>query len=390
MIQTTSRPPTIKSFRHAVRLLLAALAVTTLAVLTACGGSSDSGSSDKSSHSASAPASKKGPGKSASNSKGGSAKSGDKKSASKKKPSIKPSKNLDKISVSGSKPGKAPKVKVDKPWAINKTRTKVLHSGHGDKVHQKGSVQVNYTGVDGRTGKTFESTFKKKSKPATFTLDKVIPGFKKGLAGKKVGDRVLIAMAPKDGYASVPAQQRQQMQQQLQKQGIKFDDTLVFVADITSTTLEHAKGKKVAAKSGLPKFSASDDKPKISTPDSDPPKKATARPLIKGKGAKVKSSDTVTTKSVTALWKNGKIVDNSWKKSWAPQPQQQQQQQQGQKPKKRLPAMSKAMAGHRVGDRLLIVWPPGTAYKKGDSDQGIGRDDTVVMVVDILFTQPKQ
>lgn len=360
-------------------MLLVALALVSLALLAACGGSSGKGSSSAT------------PSRAGSATSSPASPSATSKPSAKKTPSIKPSKNLDKVSVKGRKPGKTPTIKVDKPWTINKTRSKVLHSGHGgDRVHKKGSVTVEYAGVDGRTGKTFESNFKKNQKPATFSLDETIPGFKKGLASRKVGDRVLIAMAPKDGYGSVPAQQRQQMQQQLQKQGIKFDDSLVFVVDIEATSLKHAEGKKVPAKSGMPKFRDSGDTPKISVPDSDPPKKTTVRGLIKGKGAKVKSGDTVTTKSVTALWKNGKIVDDSWKKAWEPQQKQQQPQQQGQQQPKRLPAMSKAMAGHRVGSRLMIVWPPGTAYKNGDSKQHIGRKDTVVMVVDILFTQPKQ
>lgn len=385
MIRTTSWPPSIKSWQRYSRVLLVVLVVTGLALLAGCGSSSSSGSGSSSTPSAS-PARTSSAKTSASPNPSGS-----EKPSAKKTPSIKPSKNLDKVSVSGTEPGEKPKIKVDKPWAINKTQTKTLHSGHGERVSKTGSVRVNYTGVDGRTGKTFESTFQKKQKPATFALDKTIPGFKKGLAGKKVGDRVLIAMASKDAYGSVPPQQRQQMQQQLQQQGIKFEDTLVFVVDLESTILDHANGKKVSAKSGLPTFGVSDGKPKIKMPESDPPKKTTVQPLIKGKGPKVGSGDTVTTKSVTALWKNGKIVDNSWKKAWAPEQQQQpQQQQQGQQQQKRLPAMSKAMAGHRVGSRLLIVWPPGTAYKSGNASQGIGRDDTVVMVTDILFTQPKR
>jgi hypothetical protein len=38
----------------------------------------------------------------------------------------------------------------------------------------------------------------------------------------------------------------------------------------------------------------------------------------------------------------------------------------------------------------MMVFPPGTAYKNGDRTQGITKDDTVVMVVDILFSQPSQ
>jgi peptidylprolyl isomerase len=52
--------------------------------------------------------------------------------------------------------------------------------------------------------------------------------------------------------------------------------------------------------------------------------------------------------------------------------------------------MQNAMVGHTVGSRLVMVFPPGTAYKNGDRSQGIAKDDTVVMVVDILFTQAAQ
>ncbi len=381
MTQPTPRQSSITSGKGWIRILLVALAVAGLALLAGCGGSSSGKTSDKTSPSAT-------PTSASPKSAAPTSPTASSKPSASKSPSIKPSKDLKKVTVKNKKPGTKPKVKIDSPWAINKTQTKVLHAGHGDRVPKKGSVTVNYTGVDGRTGKVFESTFKKKQKRATFSLDKTIPGFRKGLEHQRAGSRVLIAMASKDAYGSIPQQQRAQMKQQLQQKGIKFTDTLVFVADIHATSLEHAKGKKVSAKSGLPKFSASGDKPKFKMPKSDPPKKTTVQPLIKGKGAKVKSGETVTTKSVTALWKNGKIVDNSWQKAWAPE--QQQPQQPGQQPQKRLPAMSKAMVGHRVGSRLLIVWPPGTAYKNGDAKQHIGSKDTVVMVVDILFTQPKQ
>lgn len=370
-MQTTFRPPSIRSLRRSLWLVVVTLTVAGLMLLAGCSGSNDQTSASPSaSRSGSAqPSASQSP-------------SASQTPSATKKPSIKPSKNLDKISVSSAF-GKKPKIKVDKPWAINKTQSKVLHSGDGHKVHKSGSVMVNYTGVDGRTGKTFDTNFKKKGakpEPVALRLDQTVAGFRKGLAGKQVGDQVLIAMTGKDGYDSAGG---------APQQGIKVGDTLIFVVDITDASLEEATGKKVPAKSGLPAFAVSDGKPKIKMPKSDPPQKTTVQPLIKGTGRKIESGDTVTTKSVTALWKNGKIVDNSWKKPWAPGTQPQQQQQ-GQQQQKRLPAMSKAMAGQRIGSRLLIVWPPGTAYKSGDASQGIGRDDTVVMVIDILFSQPKR
>ena len=59
--------------------------------------------------------------------------------------------------------------------------------------------------------------------PAEFSLDGVIPGFKKALEGQKVGSTVGVAVAPADGYPEgQPAA------------GIQAGDTLVFVLKILS------------------------------------------------------------------------------------------------------------------------------------------------------------
>jgi peptidylprolyl isomerase len=243
--------------------------------------------------------------------------------------------------------------------------------GAGPKVLEDGAVTVNYVGINARTGETFDSSFDR-GEPATFPLDGVVAGFQKGLVGQRVGDRVLVAMTGEDGYDGSGGNPQI---------GVNVGDSLVFVVDIVATTLAGAEGKEVEPKDGLPKVSLTDDKPQVSIPESDPPTKTALQPLIIGDGAKVKETDVVTTRSVTVLWKDGKVVDDSWDQRWAPDPQTGQT---------RLEAMQKAMVGQPVGSRLMMVFPPGTAYKNGDRTQGITKDDTVVMVVDILFSQPSQ
>ena len=73
----------------------------------------------------------------------------------------------------------------------------------------------------GAAGTVFDSSWTRKS-PATFGIGtgNVIPGWDKGLVGKKVGSRVLLVVPPADGYgdraqAKIPA-----------------NSTLVFVVDI--------------------------------------------------------------------------------------------------------------------------------------------------------------
>ena len=56
---------------------------------------------------------------------------------------IKASNNFDKVTVTGGY-GDTPTVKVDAPWAIDKTRTKVLDASHGPVISAGQRVQVNY------------------------------------------------------------------------------------------------------------------------------------------------------------------------------------------------------------------------------------------------------
>ena len=354
----TSTPSDARQPRR--KLLIAAAAIASLGVLGAC--SNDNPSSSGS------------PSPTASSTAKSSASASPSASPT---PKVKPSTNLDGLTVTG-KYGEAPKLTFKHPWAINKTQSKVLHKGDGPKVQDDGSVAVNYTGWIGRTGKKFDSSYEKSFKhqqTAYFPLGQVVPGFKKGLQGKHAGDRVLIAMTGPDGYDSQGGNSQA---------GIKVGDTLIFVVDIVDTTRTTASGSEQKPNPDLPIVKMSGDKPTVTIPKTDPPKKTTVEELITGDGAKVKSSDNVTTRSQTILWKDGKVADDSWAKPFTPE----LDQQTGTYSPTRNKAMQKAMVGHKVGSRLVMVFPPGTAYKYDDKSQGIGKDDTVVMVVDILFTAP--
>ena len=152
---------------------------------------------------------------------------------------VKASDNFDKVTVTGTY-GKEPKVKVDTPWAIDKTRTKVLEASNGPVVGEGQSVEVNYYGVNGRTGKKFDDSFSR-GQPVAFSLAQVVPGFSKGLAGQRKGSRVLIAMPGKDGYD--PAGGSPQA-------GIEVGDTLIFVVDLVGVQLAGPEGTTVQPKKG--------------------------------------------------------------------------------------------------------------------------------------------
>jgi FKBP-type peptidyl-prolyl cis-trans isomerase len=75
-------------------------------------------------------------------------------------------------------------------------------------------------GVNGRDGSVFDSAYERGT-PAQFSLDGVVPGFQKAIAGQKVGSTVAVAMASADGYPDGQP-----------NAGIQKGDTLVFAIKI--------------------------------------------------------------------------------------------------------------------------------------------------------------
>jgi peptidylprolyl isomerase len=273
--------------------------------------------------------------------------------------------NFDKVKVTGSY-GETPKVTVQKPWAIDKTRTKVLEPSNGAVVKDGQTVEVNYYGVNGRTGKQFDESFSSKQSVA-FSLDQVVPGFRKGLIGQRQGSRVLIGMPGSDGYDASGGSP---------DAGIEVGDTLVFVVDLVGVQLSGPEGAPVTPKAGLPRVTDAKGVPTITIPASDPPAKLQVQPLIKGRGKKVRDGDMLTFDYRWVTWQGNRLLEESYSG----------------KPAKAaldslLPGMVKGLTGQTVGSRVLLVIPPSDGYPNGNDKPKVERTDTLVMVVDILFTQ---
>jgi peptidylprolyl isomerase len=281
---------------------------------------------------------------------------------------VKPSKDLSAVKASGAY-GKEPKVEFKAPWGIEETKTQVLSEGNGAKVPDAGPVEVNYYGVNGRTGKVFDESFSG-GKSIAFNVDEVIAGFKKGLVGQKQGSRVVIAMPGKDGYDASGG---------TQDGSIQVGDTLIFVVDIVAIPLTGPQGDAVKPAAGLPTVADKDGKPEITIPKSDPPKDLKAQPLIKGKGKKIAETDQVTINYRWVAWKDGRLLEETY----------------GAKPATTalsglLPGMVKGLTGQTVGSRVLLVVPPSQGYPDGNEKPKIEKGETLVLVVDLLFSQAGQ
>lgn len=137
-------------------------------------------------------------------------------------PEVKTS-DLSGVTVTG-KFGDDPEVEFEPAMSVEETEVKTLSKGDGKQVKETDQVKVNYRGINGRTGKEFDSSWTT-GQPATFALNEVVPGFTKAIAGQTLGSRVLVAIPPKDGYGAQGSPQA----------GIQGNDTLIFVIDIIGT-----------------------------------------------------------------------------------------------------------------------------------------------------------
>jgi len=280
--------------------------------------------------------------------------------------SVPVSSDLDAIKVTGAK-GKLPTVAIKAPFAIDKTRVDVLDKGTGDKAVEDGVVTVNYYGAIGRTGKMFEESFSSGS-AATFPLGQVIAGFKIGLTGQQAGSRVLIAMPGSDAYDANPTGGPTDYQ---------VGDTLVFVVDILSVSVAGPTGKAVTPADGLPTVSGS-DKPTITIPSGNPPTKMVTQPLTEATGYKVAKTDSITARYVGYSWKTGKLIDDGFDNPTSG------------KLSDLIPGWQTGLLGKRVGSRVLLVLPPADGFPKGSNNPPVEAGDTVVYVIDILFTSTSE
>ncbi|GAB2652227.1 hypothetical protein GCM10027169_16710 [Gordonia jinhuaensis] len=103
---------------------------------------------------------------------------------------------------------------------MSDTQVKTLTTGSGDTVSDSATVSVCYVGVDGRTGKMFDSAYQR-GVAAQFPLQGVVAGFRKAIAGQKVGSNVGVAMTSADGYPEGNPEA-----------GINKGDTLIFAITI--------------------------------------------------------------------------------------------------------------------------------------------------------------
>jgi FKBP-type peptidyl-prolyl cis-trans isomerase len=119
--------------------------------------------------------------------------------------------------------GTAPAITIPASSPPKTLTVKTLIKGTGPVVKSGQELLVQYTGVNWRTKKVFDSSWSRKEPYSVpIGVGDVIKGWDTGLVGQTVGSRVLLVIPPADGYGSTGQSSA----------GINGTDTLVFVVDI--------------------------------------------------------------------------------------------------------------------------------------------------------------
>ena len=277
--------------------------------------------------------------------------------------------------------GKAADITVPKGAAPpNQFQTKVLVQGTGKALANNDLAVVNYTvfnwSQNKKLGDTYASAQQAVTEPQSVQLGSstALPAFTKALTGVKTGSRIEVVAPPADAFGSQGNSQA----------GVGPTDVLVFVLDVVggfpaNADITGTMGPQTDA--SLPTISGEpgSGNPTVKIPSGvKPPSGLVANVLIHGTGATVAKGQTLLMQYTGVDWNTGKNFDSSFTRKTAFTTAIGEGAV--------IAGWDQGLVGKHVGDRVLLVVPPSLGYGPdgGQSSAGIGANDTLVFVVDII------
>jgi peptidylprolyl isomerase len=264
-----------------------------------------------------------------------------------------------KLTDNGDK--KAPGVEFAKPLEVAEPTVKVITEGSGDTVKANQIANISILALNGTDGATLEDTFANDPEPLELNeeLKTGSPVIYNAFVGAKVGSSLALAVPGQAAAAGAEAQ-----------------PTQLLVIKVLSTTdvtpaLEKPEGETVTPPAGLPTVTEKDGIPEISVDGVAAPTELVSQDLIKGNGATVKETDTLTVNYVGVNLVGGAKFDSSFDRG---EPATFALNQV-------IKGWTQGLTGKTVGSRVLLVIPKDLAY--GEAGQGEAKGD-LVFVVDIL------
>lgn len=268
------------------------------------------------------------------------------------------------ISAEG-KPGQKPKVTFKTPLDFKDKAHEVIQKGDGDVVQDGDRLCVQDLALDSKDGKEIYSTWEGGHADCAILVDKEeIPAYYDVFKGQRLNSTIAIGI--KDETSGKTGNSNSQ---------VPSSYIMAITLVSKSKELTRAKGDKVSGiPSDLPKVTLDDKgKPSLDLNGYHPGNKLVVQTLIKGKGAKVESSQTVRAHYTGWLASSGKQFDSSWDRG-KPTPFGLNQVIKG---------WTQGLTGQTVGSQVLLVIPPNLGYGSQSNDK-IPANSTLIFVIDII------
>lgn len=271
------------------------------------------------------------------------------------------------VDVSGDV-GTEPTVEIDSPVSLSESQTAVLVAGDGAEVAADSQVQLQFALYNGSDGERIQSSYDQGPQTVSLDVEGGLQYLIDALVGQNVGSRLLVAVAPDDGFGD---------QAGASAAPFEPEDTLLYVVDVLDLVASVADGDEVTdVPEGLPTVTTGDGDvvTGVEVPGGEPPAEIVVQPLIEGGGDPVTADDTITAHYTGVLWDGGETFDSSWDR--------------GEPASFPLTGVigcwTEGLSGRPVGSRVLLVCPPDQAYGPEGQPPTIPGDATLVFVVDIL------
>ncbi|SDT29500.1 peptidylprolyl isomerase [Pseudarthrobacter equi] len=278
-----------------------------------------------------------------------------------------------KLTDNGEK--KAPGVDFPKPFEVAEPTVKVVTEGTGDTVKANQIANISVLALNGADGSTLEDTFPSEPEPLELNDDLKTNSavIYNAFVGAKVGSSIALAVP---GQKSAPAASPSPSAGATPAPSAPASPTQLLIIKVLSAAdatpaLDKPQGETVTPPAGLPTVTEKDGKPEINVEGAAAPTALVSQDLIKGTGATVKETDTLTVNYVGVNLVGGTKFDSSFDRG---EPASFGLNQV-------IKGWTQGLAGKTVGSRVLLVIPKDLAY--GDAGQGEAKGD-LVFVVDIL------
>jgi peptidylprolyl isomerase len=117
-------------------------------------------------------------------------------------------------------------------------------------------------------------------------------------------------------------------------------------------------------------------KPEIAAPEGSPPAELQKRDIVRGKGPKAKTGDSLTMHYVGVSWSTGQQFDATWDRG---EPFTLELGEEG-----IIAGWDEGLVGMRAGGRRLLVIPAEMGYGAQGQPPDIGPNETLIFVIDLL------